>query len=500
MSANISNVINVSLLQPGRLIARDNMNIVACFTSQLGTLSSANRTNLYSNLSEVETDFGTNSAMYEYAKVFFAQSPNAVTAGGFLAACFWRAADETVAATAGTLTGTQLSEAVIVPQLQAISDGSFDITIDGGVAQVVTAVDFRTVSSLDDIATILDTEISGATVTIDDQKIVITSATTGATSDVTFMTDGGTGTYVGDLLTLSDGSGAVKVDGAAGTVLTAESKEDAYAAAIEEVNFKGFGFIDNPTDVETKALGVLAQADSRLYYDVFNSAANLEKNVANVVWDIKLSSLTNTRMLYRKDNNRKFWIGYASRAHVVNFNAENSALTMNLKEIVGIPSEDFTQEEITKAQTVGLDIYVAFKDVPKLLVSGANDFLDNRYNLIAYIDAVQTDLFNLLGSTTTKIPQTTAGVNQLVDTVEFTTDGFVSAGVFAPGTWSSPDSFGDEATFNRNIEKNGYYVLAGLLALQPQVDREARKSPVIQIAVKNAGAIHSADIIINFNK
>jgi len=37
------------------------------------------------------------------------------------------------------------------------------------------------------------------------------------------------------------------------------------------------------------------------------------------------------------------------------------------------------------------------------------------------------------------------------------------------------------------------------LSDQAQADRQARKSPVIQGAVKNAGAIHSADIIINFN-
>jgi hypothetical protein len=38
-----------------------------------------------------------------------------------------------------------------------------------------------------------------------------------------------------------------------------------------------------------------------------------------------------------------------------------------------------------------------------------------------------------------------------------------------------------------------------LLKDQPQADRQARKSPVLQGAVKNAGAIHSVDIIINFN-
>jgi hypothetical protein len=497
--ADITNVINVTLLPQGAQAARDNMNVVACFTSQLGVLSSANRTKEYKLLSDVATDFGTTSAMYEYAKVFFAQTPNAVTAGGKLFACFWRAADESVAATSGTVTSIQHSEATLVGQLQSISDGAFDIDIDSGT-QNITALDFRTSTTLEDIATVLDTAITGATVAVSDQKFVITSSTTGATSLVSFATDPGTGTYVGDILAISDGSGAVKVDGEDADTLTAETKETAYAACAAEVNFKGFGFIDNPTDAESRAIGLLAQADSKIFYDVFNTATNLEKDVSNVVWDIVLSKITNIRMLYSKANNRKLWIAYASRAHTVNFNAENSALTMNLKELSGITAEDYTEEEVSKAKTVGLDIYTTIKDTPKVLTSGANDFVDNVYNLIAYVDAVQTDLFNLLGSTSTKISQTTQGVNQLVDQAEKTTKGFVKAGVFAPGTWSSTDRFGDSATFDRNIEQNGYYILAGLLADQTQADREARKSPVIQSAVKNAGAIHSVEYIINFNK
>jgi hypothetical protein len=104
-----------------------------------------------------------------------------------------------------------------------------------------------------------------------------------------------------------------------------------------------------------------------------------------------------------------------------------------------------------------------------------------------------------LKQTATKIPQTTSGVQTIVDIVEKTTKGFVRAGVFAGGVWSSPDFFGNIEIFKRNIEKNGYYVLAGNLADQAQSDRQERKSPVIQVAVKNSGAIHSVDIIINFN-
>ncbi|MCV5837762.1 DUF3383 domain-containing protein, partial [Escherichia coli] len=43
----------------------------------------------------------------------------------------------------------------------------------------------------------------------------------------------------------------------------------------------------------------------------------------------------------------------------------------------------------------------------------------------------------------------------------------------------------------------GYYVYADAVANQAQSDREARKSPVIQAAIKLAGAIHYGDVQIN---
>jgi len=90
-------------------------------------------------------------------------------------------------------------------------------------------------------------------------------------------------------------------------------------------------------------------------------------------------------------------------------------------------------------------------------------------------------------------------VQQLVDQAEKTSQGFVRAGVFAPGTWSSPDTFGNVDVFKRSIESRGFYWLAGRLSDQPQQDRQDRKSPILQGAVKNSGAIHSVDAIIYFN-
>ena len=495
--ASITNVINVQILTGGRLAARDNLNVVALITSERNFLNSNKRYEVYRDLASVANDFGTTSKAYDHAKAFFGTSPNPVNAGGYLVIGYWRASSETVAASAATLKGAELSGAAVIGQLQAISDGSMVITIDG-TADTLTGLDFRTVTALGDIVTKLNAQLTGAVASLDGIGIVITSSTTGATSTLTFASAHTSGTDVSSILGLSDGSGAVLTQGAEAGTLAAESKEDAVNAVRAETNAYGYVFADQPTSLEAKALAELAQAGGFLMYDVFASADNLELDPSNVVWDIKLSSLTNYRMLYSKANNRKMATSYMARAHVVNFNGENTALTMHLKEL-SVAAESYTEGEITKAKNVGLDVYTTIKNTPCILTSGANDFMDNRYNLIGFQDALQTDLYNLLKSTGTKIPQTTRGMNLIIDQCEKTSKGFARAGVFGAGTWSSPDTFGDINVFKRAIEQNGYYWIYGALADQPQADREARKSTVIQGACKMAGAVHSIDVIVNVN-
>jgi len=500
MSANISNVINVSLSADGEIADRDQMNVVAIMTSQQdGTISTANRYERYIDAASVASDFGSDSAMSLYAASFFATQPNSINAGGALVAGYWRGAEETVAATSAILTGAQISEATLVSQLQEISDGSMSIDIDGAT-EALTAIDFREVTEMSDIVTVIDDKLSGGTASYNSSNLtfLITSDTTGVASLITVASTGATGTFVGTLLGLASGTGAVATQGADVVVLSVETKTAGMTALKAAINIKGAMFIDKPSDADVALLATWSQANDVLMYDVFSDTDNLVVDTTNIVWSIKLAGQTNYRMLYSKSANRKMAASYMSRVHSVNFGAENSAITMHLKQL-SVPAEDYTQTQITNAKTVGLDLYTTIKNTSVVLTSGANDFVDNRYNIIAFIDALQTDLYNLLASSGTKIPQTLQGVNRLVDQAEKTTREFVRASVFAPGTWTSTDFFGNVTTFNQNIEDNGFYFLAGSLADQSVADRAARKSPVISGAVKNSGAIHSADLVIYFN-
>lgn len=498
--ASINNVITATLIPAGMTAGYVGMNSVCLMTSDKTVLNSSERYRTYPDPQSVAEDYGSASAVTQYANAFFGTSPNSVQAGGRFIVGYHRAASEDVPATAAVLRGAQVSEVAAVDALQAISDGNLNIDVDG-VQAVLTALDFGTVTSLDDIAAVIDAAITteGATVTVSNSRITITSDTTGATSLITFATAGATGTFIGDILGLSAGSGATITQGEAANSLAAETMVDALVAIKSQIEFKGVCFIDQVLDADVPLLAAWAQANATLVYNVFSGSDYLAVSDSNPAWVVKRSGQSNFRMLYSQSGNRQLAVTYMARAHVVNFGAENSALTMHLKELA-VPSESYSQSDLDAAKRVGLDVYTSIKDVNVVLTSGANDFMDNRYNLISFIDAVQTDAFNLLKTAGTKVPQTIPGVNALTDTVEQTCQRYVRAAFLAPGTWLSSSVFGDVATFKRNIEQFGYYVLAGSLANQSQADRDARKSPVIQVAIKNAGAIHSADFIINFER
>jgi hypothetical protein len=72
-------------------------------------------------------------------------------------------------------------------------------------------------------------------------------------------------------------------------------------------------------------------------------------------------------------------------------------------------------------------------------------------------------------------------------------------GYVAPGVWNSPELFGVPADLRRNIGDSGYYLYSLPVSQQSQSDRAARKAPLIQIAIKLAGAIHSSSVVVSIN-
>ena len=73
----------------------------------------------------------------------------------------------------------------------------------------------------------------------------------------------------------------------------------------------------------------------------------------------------------------------------------------------------------------------------------------------------------------------------------------VNNGLVAPGVWNT-DGFGQLQ--EGDYLSRGYYIYSQPIDDQPQSEREQRKAPPIQTAVKLAGAIHFAGVQINVNR
>lgn len=191
---------------------------------------------------------------------------------------------------------------------------------------------------------------------------------------------------------------------------------------------------------------------------------------------------------------------YAGRALSTIFSGSNTTQTMNLKQLATIqPDPGMTPTIYTNAQAAGADTYVSFQGFSAVSCSGANDFFDNVYNLQWFVGALQVAGFNYLAAASTKIPQTETGMDGLKGAYRSVCTQAVTNQYVAPGTWTSPTTFGIQGDLLANVAQLGYYIYSSPIAQQLQTDRVARAAPLVQIAIKLAGAIHKSTVVVNVN-
>lgn len=219
---------------------------------------------------------------------------------------------------------------------------------------------------------------------------------------------------------------------------------------------------------------------------------------------LRTGLFTQSRGLFYDDsatNALVFQAAYAGRAFSTVFAGSNTTQNMHLKQLAGIqPDPGMTQTLLGQAQAAGADCYVSLQGFSCVFSSGANDYFDNVYNLQAFAGTLQVAGFNYLAGAATKIPQTEAGMNGLKGAYRQVCQQFVGNQYLAPGAWNSPTIFGNQADLISNVGQFGYYIYSAPISSQLQVDRVARKAPLIQIAAKEAGALNSSSVIVLVNQ
>lgn len=243
---------------------------------------------------------------------------------------------------------------------------------------------------------------------------------------------------------------------------------------------------------------VVASFNNKINFIVSNVEGDIDS-----LETIKNAGFKNTRALFYggTENDAKVMMAaYASRGMSTIFEGSLTTQTMHLKNLVGVTADPImTQTILNKCMDAGVDTYVSIEGIPCVFTSGKNGFFDEVFNELWFVNAIQTAGFNYLRQTNFKIPQTENGMTGLKNAYAQVCVRGINNGFLAAGSWTSPDTFGNPETFKKNIETSGYYIYSLPVAQQNKADREDRKAPLVQIAIKTAGAIHSTNVLIYVN-
>jgi hypothetical protein len=193
-----------------------------------------------------------------------------------------------------------------------------------------------------------------------------------------------------------------------------------------------------------------------------------------------------------------FAAAYLGRGLSVDFDGTGTAITMHGKQLVGpTPDQTVGDAQMALAKAAGIDVYVNVGGIQMVFCSGKNTFFDEVYNDDWLAMALQVAGFNYLMPVSFKIPQTDDGMHGLADAYRGVCKQAKDAGVAAPSTWTAAVPAGvPAALFLSNIARIGYYVWFKPVGQQSASDRADRKAPLVQIAIKLAGAIHSSNVLV----
>lgn len=288
---------------------------------------------------------------------------------------------------------------------------------------------------------------------------------------------------------------------ATGETGSVETLAQAITAVLQFTNWYGLGIADDEdlTAAEITATAAAIQASnlSRVFAVTSDDSGIIDSaSTTDIASTLKAAGYGRTFVQY-STKSKYAALSAFGRAFTVNFTGNNTTITLKFKTEPGVTYETLTSSQAAAVDAKNANVYVYYANDTAILQQGVmsnGDFFDERHGLDWLQNYVQTDLFNALYTSTTKIPQTEAGITRLLTVVEKSLDQAVSNGLVAPGVWNGGDI--GQITAGDTLTK-GYYVYAQPLSSQAQADREARKAPLIQAAIKLAGAVHYADVQIN---
>jgi len=496
MKLSISRLVKVNVILAALAAQAQNLSTILVLTSN-SVLDVIERLRTYTSITDVAADFGTAGLEYAAAVLAFQQQPQASSIK------FGRWAKT---ASAGKLLAAPLSTAnQAIAAWNAVTAGSLKIGVDAVAPVDVTGMNFATDTNLNAVATRLQAAIraaNGAFVAMtvkynaDYLRFEFESGTTGATSKITFAAAAATGTDVSVMLgARATSTGAYVADGIAlETALTAATLFDA------RFGRSWYGLvIPEGTDADQVAVaGFIEATNNKHVFGVTTQDAGAVSAVGTTDVAYLLEQLAYSCTMTQYSSHSAYAVvSLMAKALSTNWAGNNTAITLMYKGEPGIVAEDIGETQALALEAKKCNAFVNYDNDTAIIQNGvmaSGDFIDMITGAHAIAVDLQNELFNLLYTSPTKIPQTDAGANMSVATCEAVCGKYVTDGFLAPGVWDQT-GFGNLA--QGDFLPKGFYVYAPPLASQLKADRQARKHVPIQIAAKCAGAVHTFDLQLN---
>lgn len=450
------------------------------------------RQRTYTSIDEVVADFGTALPEYSGAVLYFEQAPQPAS----LKIGRWAATD-----TQGKLNCGPLAPAnQPISAWNLINNGGFVVDING-IASPVAGLDFTGTTNLNGVATVIQAALAGATCIYNasQNRFEIESVATGPTSTISFLS-AGAGTDISGMLNGlgQPGDGSYVANGiAAETALAAVTLFDEqfgqtwYAVTV-------LGAVDS----DHEAIGpFIESADNKHLYGVSTQEAGVLSSVVTTDIASLMQALKLSRSIVQYSGSNPYSVcSLFGRALTVDYNGQNTVITLKFKQEPGIVPENITSTQADALEAKNCNVFVAYNDGTAILEQGVTcngDYIDELTGTDWLAVTIMAAIYNLMITLPTKIPQTDDGIHLLTNVIESVCSQGVSNGLLAPGVWTS-GGFGTLAT--GDLLPKGFYVFAPPVASQSAADRAARKAPSIKVAAKLAGAVHSADLAIEVNR
>lgn len=286
------------------------------------------------------------------------------------------------------------------------------------------------------------------------------------------------------------------------TASTPETLTAAVNDCLDSLKWYGLVIAAELTDAEVLSVAALIEATTpsrRFGVTTDDVNALVGTNTTDLAYKLKQAGYKRTFCVYSSTE------PYAAssvfgRAFSVNFAGTNTTITLKFKQLPGVVPEDLKVSQASALTAKHCNVYAKYNNDTAIFQEGINcdgSFIDEGHGLDWFQNHLETALWNLYYTSTTKVSQTPTGVNTQCGVLERACEQGVTNGLLGEGLWNG-DSFG--ALNNGDYLPKGFYVYANSLDAQSQADREARKAPVFQIATKLAGATHFADVLVAVNR